>query len=215
MNSDRGVYDPLADSSAANYSRDGEVLRQQRIYLEAFKPSELRAYQVPEDHILVGSNHIQKGATTVVAGPPDVGKSRAAIWLAEVGAIGEGASWFGLPVHFQFRTLLLQNENGLARLHDDFTRIKLPDDVIDQWIRVTSPPPFGMLMDHCDFRAQLRALIMEFKPHLLVIDPWNSVTRDVMERDYHQAFVYIREVLADCPENPACLIIHHLRKPRL
>jgi hypothetical protein len=73
-------------------------------------------------------------------------------------------------------------------------------------------------MEHSDFRAQLRAYIVEFRPHLLEIDPWNSVTRDIMERDYHQAFVWIREVLADLPdlpEIPACLIIHHLRKPRL
>jgi len=204
--SDQGIYDPLAVAF-----KDGDT-PELRKYLEFHSPSQLQAYQEPEDHNLIGSYHVQRGAITVLAGAPGVGKSRAALWLGILGAVGKG-SWFGLPVHCQFRTLILQNENGLVRLHHDFKQIELPEG-IDSWLRVSSPPPFGMLMDNLEFRAQLRAFVNDFKPHLLIIDPWNSVTRDVMERDYHQAFVWLREILADCPENPACVIVHHLRKPR-
>jgi AAA domain len=217
MNPDRGVYDPLGPAAeeayreTANYSKDGET-SDQRKYLKFYSPSELLAYQEPEGHNLIGDYHIQRGATTVFTGAPDVGKSRAALWLTIAGASGEGA-WFGLPVHCQFRTLMLNNENGLVRLHHDFKQITLPDG-IDSWLRVSSPPPFGMLMDDPRFRAELCAIVKDFNPHLLTIGSWNSVTRDVMERDYHQAFVWLREVLADCPENPACLIVHHTRKPR-
>jgi hypothetical protein len=35
-----------------------------------------------------------------------------------------------------------------------------------------------------------------------------------MEKDYQQAFDRLREVLAESSELPACLIIHHLRKPK-
>jgi hypothetical protein len=208
---DRAIYDPLEGDESVIASRDGET-PEQRKYLEFYTPSKLLEYQEPEGHNLIGDYHIQRGAITVLAGAPGVGKSRAALWLAIQGAIGEG-TWFGLPVHCQFRTLVLQNENGLVRLQRDFKQIKLPEDV-DSWIRVSSPPAFGMLMDNFEFRTQLRAMVAEFKPRLLIIDPWNSITRDVMERDYHQAFVWLREVLANCPENPACLIVHHLRKPR-
>ena len=204
--SDRGIYDPLASGF-----RDGET-SPKRKYLEFYLPSQLLAYQEPEDHNLVGWYHVQRGAISVLGGPPGTGKSRATLWLGVLGAIGKG-SWFGLPVHCQFRTLILQNENGAVRLSHDFKQITLPDD-IDLWLRVSSPPPLGMIMDDPEFRAQLREVIMEFRPHLLIVDPWNSVTRDINERDYHQAFVWLREVLADCPENPACLIVHHLRKPR-
>jgi hypothetical protein len=35
-----------------------------------------------------------------------------------------------------------------------------------------------------------------------------------VEKDYQQAFDRLREVLAESSELPACLIIHHLRKPK-
>ena len=71
-----------------------------------------------------------------------------------------------------------------------------------------------MLMDNPLFRNELRAVVNDFAPHLLTVDPWNSVARDAMEKDYQQSFVWLREILAERPENPACLIVHHLRKPK-
>ena len=40
------------------------------------------------------------------------------------------------------------------------------------------------------------------------------MARDAMEKDYQQAFDHLRECLQESPENPACLILHHLRKPK-
>ena len=81
------------------------------------------------------------------------------------------------------------------RLHHEFEEIKLPA-AFDSWIRVSSPPPLGMLMDNPLFRIELRAMVADFAPHLLTVDPWNSVARDAMEKDYQQAFVWLREALA-------------------
>lgn len=209
MSVSRAVYDPLDGESAAGAQR---TVQKPPKFLEFYSPSQLREFQEPEGHNLVGDYHIQRGAIAVLAGAPGVGKSRAALWLAIQGAYGEG-SWFGLPVHTQFRTLMLQNENGLVRLHHDFEEIKLPT-AFDAWLRVSSPPPLGMLMDNPLFRAELRAVVNDFAPHLLTVDPWNSVARDAMEKDYQQAFIWLREILAERPENPACLIVHHLRKPK-
>ncbi len=218
MNISRGIYDPLADAAMpekkepAAQSRDGETLNKPPKFLEWFSPSELRDFKEPEGHNLVGDYHIQRGATAVLAGASGIGKSRAALWLAIRGAYGDG-DWFGLPVHCQFRTLMLQNENGPVRLHRDFEQIKLPA-IFDSWIRVSSPPPLGMLMDNPLFRAELRAAVDDFAPHVLLIDPWNSVARDSMEKDYQMAFNWLREILAGRPEDPAIVIIHHLRKPK-
>jgi hypothetical protein len=64
------------------------------------------------------------------------------------------------------------------------------------------------------FQAELKAAIRDFAPHLLVVDPWNALARDAMEKDFQEAFDKLRKVLAESTENPACLIIHHLRKPK-
>src|SRR5262245_35136436 len=187
MSGSRGIYDPLAgpiiaeSSEAGAMSCDGQRPNQPK-FLEWFSPSQLCDFQEPKEHNLVGDYHIQRGATAVLAGAPGVGKSRAALSLSIGGAYGKG-SWFALPVHCQFRTLMLQNENGLVRLHHDFKEIKLPE-TFDSWLRVSSPPPLGMLMENPFFRTELRAMVVDFAPQLLMVDPWNRVTRDTMEKDY-------------------------------
>ena len=147
MTQDRTVYDPLQDSAAdgattvnGSASNGSSAVKPPK-FLEFHSPSQLRAFREPEGHNLVGDYHVQRGAITVLAGAPGVGKSRATLALAIRGAYGEG-DWFGLPVHCQFRTLMLQNENGLVRLHHDFEEIKLPA-AFDSWLRVSSPPPLG------------------------------------------------------------------------
>lgn len=204
MSDSRAVYNPLADAD--------QSLTKPLRFLKLYSPSELCAFEEPEGHKLVGDYHIQRGAISVLAGSPGVGKSRATTWLAMLGARGTG-NWFGLPVHGQFRTLILQNENGLVRLHRDFKELAISPD-LDAWIRISTPPLFGMAMDNPEFREELRTVIREFQPDLIIVDPWNSVTRDAMEKDFQQAFVWLREVLGEFQEKIACLIVHHLRKPK-
>ena len=60
---------------------------------------------------LVGDQHITRGSIFIIGGAPGVGKSRAAVALAEAGATSH--DWFGLKVHSRFKTLIVQNENGL------------------------------------------------------------------------------------------------------
>lgn len=46
-----------------------------------------------------------------------------------------------MNVHRRFRTLILQNENGLHRLSNEAKTI--PEDCED-WIRISEPPESGM-----------------------------------------------------------------------
>lgn len=64
---------------------------------------------------------IQRGAPFVIAGASGVGKSRAATALAVAGATR--ADWFGLSVHHQFKTMILQAENGPVRLRNEYHEI--------------------------------------------------------------------------------------------
>jgi hypothetical protein len=226
-----GVYDPLASTDA----RTGETTpgsnppsaesvkeggrtdekaekKPEPPMVEFWTPSQLKAYVPPENQNMVGDYHLQRGNIGVLAGPPGCGKSRAAMWLAILGATGSG-NWLGFDVHCRFRTLILQNENGLTRLHRDFEAVELPAE-IDSFLRISAPPTLGLNMANLQFRTELKAMMRNFAPHLLVVDPWNALARDAMEKDFQEAFDRLREILAASPEQAACLIVHHLRKPK-
>jgi energy-coupling factor transporter ATP-binding protein EcfA2 len=222
-----GEFDPLAeeatvageiDQTSVGVTGDSSVAVIQPAtkaslrMVQFYSPSELKAYEPPANQCLVGDYHLQRGAMSVLAGPPGCGKSRAALWLAILAARGSG-NWFGLEVRSQFRTLILQNENGLTRLHRDFDELQNIEE-LDQWIKISSPPAYGLALSNPLFRAELKSVIKDFQPHLVIVDPWNSCVRDAMEKDFQEGIARLREVLAESPTEPACLILHHLRKPK-
>ena len=180
--------------------------------IPAYSIGEILDYKAPENLCLVGDYHIQRGAPTLLVGHPGCGKSRATLWLAVQGAKGEG-SWFSHPVHHRFKTLILQSENGMNRLHNDLKTI--PD--IEQYedsIRITAFDSYaGFQFDQPDFRDELGRLLQEFQPDLVVIDPWNHIARDNREADFQEAMAKLKECLGYA-NNPACVIVHHFRKPK-
>lgn len=215
-----GEFDPLAEASALESSGNGEAnpaaeaapKKERGRLVRFFKPSELMAYEPPPNQNLLGDYHLQRGAPSVLAGPPGCGKSRAALWLGILGARGAG-NWFGMDVHCQFRTLILQNENGLTRLHRDVEQLPSLEG-LDEWLRISAPPVAGLALHNADFRRELKVEVRDFAPNLLIVDPWNACVRDAMEKDFQEGFARLREVLAEAPGEPACLILHHLRKPK-
>jgi len=71
-------------------------------------PSQLKNFIPPPGIMLAGDCHIVRGLTFVIGGAPGIGKSRAAVALAQAG--GTGKEWFGLTVQRQFKTMIDQNE---------------------------------------------------------------------------------------------------------
>ena len=100
----------------ADGPRKGKEKRKPMI--EFLRPSEIAEYVTPENHFLVGDSLIQRGAMTIFAGPGGVGKSRAVFSLAVAAARGE-LNWMGFPIHFGFKTMVVQSEDGLPRLSKD------------------------------------------------------------------------------------------------
>jgi hypothetical protein len=176
------------------------------------KPSELAAYAPPEGFNLVGDYHVQKTAPFVIGGAPGIGKSRAAVALAVAGAIG-GGDWFGCNVHRQFKTMILQAENGRVRLKNEFADLNCA--ALDEFVRVCSPPPFGFAFERMDFCNQLRREIDKFRPDIFILDPWNRLARDDKAKDYGQAFELLQSVLPTGDDAPALGIVAHTRKPRI
>lgn len=185
--------------------------KQPRRYFELLTPGECRDFEIPRDHVLCGDFHLTRGDITVLAGVPGCGKSRLAVGLAVAGATG--ADWMGLPVHSPFRTLILQAENGIARLKSEFSDIDTGAVDLDEYLRVTPPPPYGLAFDSREFRDYLRTAIEVFGAGVLVIDPWNRVVEDDKQKDYRAAIDAINEALPANPANkPAVVIVTHLRK---
>jgi len=218
-----GFYDLLADEPlsagpSAEFAReDGGrtnepvAVREPRVMLEFFTPTELSSYQVPDGSNLVGNYHIVRGGIFVIGGAPGVGKSRAAVALAVAGATGAG--WFGLKVHRKFRTMILQAENGRIRLKMEIGDLNCA--VLDEWVLVSAVPPYGFAMTDRDFLAQFRAAILKFKPDIIIIDPWNQCVKDSMEKDYWEGFERLRSCLPVGDDCPSLGIVAHTRKPRM
>jgi len=178
--------------------------------IEFLSPSELQSYQPPPGIVLVGDNHVTRGSVFVIGGAPGVGKSRASVALAEAGATG--CEWFGFPVHSKFRTLIVQNENGRFRLKQEFSELSC--ETLDQYVRVTPPPPYGLCFDRSDFRDRLSAVIDDFAPGVIIIDPWNAASRDEKARSMLETFESIRSIIPAGDDGPAIGIVAHTRKPQ-
>jgi hypothetical protein len=152
-----------------------------------------------------------RGEVFVIGGEPGCGKSTLSTELAICGATGR--NWIGLPVHFRFRTLIIQNENGRYRLREEYRAREVTEE-IENSILVSEPPPFGMTLDHPDFLADVKKALESFKPDLVIFDPWNSVAKDDKAKDYSAAFDALRAMLPTGADKPALGIVAHTRKPK-
>jgi hypothetical protein len=178
--------------------------------IQFFSPCELRDYQPDSDIVLVGDCHIMRGEVFVIGGPPGVGKSLGGTQLAVSGATQR--DWFGHTVHRQFRTMIVQTENGRYRLRLEFS--SLDCDEIEKWIRVSEPPPFGLTLTNKEFQADIGRALDSFKPECVIFDPWNAAAHDDKQRDYVETFDALRDLLPTGPDKPALGIIAHTKKPQ-
>jgi hypothetical protein len=179
--------------------------------IKFYSPREIITYEPPRNQLLVGDYHICRGEIFVIGGPPGVGKSRAVTSLACSGVTGD--AWFGEPIHTPFKTMIIQNENGLTRLmreYSDWENI----DAAREMVRVSEPPPYGLSFTDEAFRKELLSEIQSFRPDVIVIDPWNAVAKDDNIREYTAAFDSILAALPAGEEKPAIGIVAHTRKPK-
>jgi hypothetical protein len=200
----------MADDLLAAMVNADLISKVGKTLIEFKSPLQLKNFVPPPGHVMVGDCHIVKGSVFVEGGPPGVGKSRATVGLAVAGATC--SDWFGLQVHRRFKTMIIQTENGPFRLSKEFG--ELDCDVLQNYVRICLPPPFGLCLGRDDFRAQLAAAIWEFKPDVIILDPWNAAARDDKQKDYLETLELMRSVLPMGDEAPALGIVAHTRKPR-
>ena len=180
--------------------------------IEFWSPSQFADYDPPADFVLVGDHHIVRGGITVIGGPPGVGKSRTIPSLAVSGATKR--PWMGVDVLANFKTLVVQVENGAFRLKNELAAVETPAGTdLDEWLKISPPPPYGLDFGSDDFCEEVKATIESWEPGVVVLDPWNRVCGDDDIRSYRKSLETLFSVLpADMEKRPALVIVHHLRK---
>jgi hypothetical protein len=89
----------------------------------------------------------------------------------------------------------------------------MPDRDLDEWLRITPPPPYGLAFQEAGFRSALSEIIRDWKPGLVIIDPWNRAADGDKQADYRGALDAVFACMPERPEEkPAVLIVHHMRK---
>ena len=208
-----GAVDQLSDlaGNAPEWTPDqSNPVEPNEPLIEFKSPLELKNFVPPPGIILVGDCHITKGTVYVEAGPPGVGKSFASVALGIAGATK--AEWFGLPVHRPFKTMIIQTENGQFRLFRQFS--ELDCELLENYMRICPPPPFGLCFRREDFRKQLSDAVQEFAPDVVIVDPWNAVAREQDSKEYLDTFDALKSVLPRGDDAPALGIVAHTRKPK-
>ena len=182
--------------------------------LESWTPSQFINWTVPEGFVLSDDGaYLVRGSIVVIGGAPGTGKSRSSVGLAIAGATGR--DWFNVRIKARFKTLIVQNENGPFRLKSELADIKLPPDVdLDDYLRITLPPPRGLAFDDRDFLDAFQKEVESFQPSVVVIDPWNAASGgEGTKKDYRDALDAILSRLpAEADRRPVVAIVHHLRK---
>lgn len=176
--------------------------------VEFYTPEEILDFKPAKDLVLVGDCQIMRGAITVLGGAAGVGKSLATTSLAISGATGK--SWLGLPVHHKFKTLIVQAENGLYRLHKELKKLDCPQQIYDS---VKFSEPLIDLRDH-KYRKSLENELKVFKPGCIVLDPFNSIAMDDTQAAYTEALKLIENQILTIDPEPAVVIVAHTRKPK-
>lgn len=185
--------------------------------LKLWRVNDLARYTPDRSLALVGDNEIRKGyeGVTLLAGPGSSGKSLAVSSLALAGAIGSG-QWMGRTVHRQFRTLIIQAENGATRLKKEVEALqaKHPGINLHDFIIISDPPEGGIPFHKAEFRASVRRHVETLKPDLVIIDPWSHVAVEDAAKDVVDKIAEIRSCFPPGDSCPALLIVAHTKKPR-
>lgn len=191
--------------------------RAERPTLLLTDPKTHLSYQPRADLCLVGDHDITRGyeGVCVIGGPPGSGKSLVASALALAGAVG-AKDWMGRKVHRRFKSLVIQAENGALRLRREFESMAAAHPKVDlsAWIRVSLPPEGGLPFHRPEFRRAFKGAVDEWKPDVVILDPWTAVAADDAAKDVVDKLAEIRSCLPPGDDCPALVIVAHTRKPK-
>jgi hypothetical protein len=165
----QAIQDCVAGLVTVDQAREklNEILSQPRAgdTLSVLTPDQISALPKIPNACLLGDNVIQKGGSTVIAGPPGIGKTKLTLQL--IVAKNTGRDWCSLVSHGPpIEWIYLQNENGRDRLERDLTALRKWAPDFDQsrlHIQVYQTDNDGFLcLDDPDTVARIERTIRKF-----------------------------------------------------
>jgi AAA domain-containing protein/CHC2-type zinc finger protein len=136
---------------------------------------EILAVPRDEHSCILGDRLLAKGQSLVNAGQPGIGKTLLALQLAAASNVGR--DWCGLVTHGRgLRWLVLQTENGLARVQHDLDMLKKwAGPEFDQsllYVQVVRNDNDGFLcLDDSATVARISNTIQSVQPDVIIADP--------------------------------------------
>jgi hypothetical protein len=80
---------------------------------------------------------------------------------------------------------------------------------MEEYVRISTPPQYGLRFESEDFRHQIKEQIDGFKPDVFLIDPWNAVASRTTQEDYLEAFRNVQSVMPAGNDRPSIGIVAH------
>jgi len=185
--------------------------------------SQFRSWQEPPDLNILGDGLLQKGGLAVVGGQGGVGKSRYALQLAICQTLG--LPFVGLDTHGKpQRWLFIGNENSISRMKTDLDAMlsQYTEEQIDILERhlfmqalVDTDDYFISLGDE-DIKARWIQTLMEFRPTVLVADPFGNILDGDMlkDADVRRTIAELTKIAREANPLMAIVILHHARTGR-
>ena len=157
-----------------NAMKDAETAREPE-RLTVLTVDEILAVPRDEHSCILGDRLLAKGQSLVNAGQPGIGKTLLALQLAAASNVGR--DWCGLVTHGRgLRWLVLQTENGLARVQHDLDMLKKwAGPEFDQsllYVQVVRNDNDGFLcLDDSATVARISNTIQSVQPDVIIADP--------------------------------------------
>ena len=189
---------------------------------EVFDVDSLFAIQVDPRENILGDHVLQAGELSVVAGQPDVGKTRMILQMC-VDLLTGSPMWLQtLPIQrHDLRILVLQTENSAGRMQHDLANFLRGCSATDR-LAVKKGLLFTLSGGVCspDWNLErVSALCQHFRPDLAIFDPLGDFLFDLENEnaamEMRQAVKSLCRAVLAGNQKAAILAIHHAKSGRV
>jgi hypothetical protein len=183
-------------------------------------PSKFMDYVAPEGSVILGDSVLERRKLATLIGPPGIGKTRWALWLAFCQILGWECC--GLKTHGKpLRWLILSTENGLRRWQTDLKAMMARLDanqraLIEENLKInalTDDDDFDLNAGNVEAMHRLEATLQEVAPDCIIFDPFADIVDgdENKNSDVVKTLRVLRSMLKKYAPNAAALVIHHSR----
>ena len=188
----------------------------------ALSPGQIRRLPRQEDSNWLGDHMLQAGEPTIIAGPPELGKSRLVQQLILSIALGR-PDWLGLPIHRRdLRIISFPVEDSIHRKQMDLDRqlsgiAQEEETYLDDTVRIyapTRPEDRIVWLDDEATVNKLTTLVREHRADLVIFDPYAAFFAGEDENQSMQArqtMTAMARISRAGNPDAALLVVHHSR----